>query len=88
MSTNLDIYFVATENNRNVFADAFEITMPVGNILVGDSGRDVEHNDTTLTLDIVSIPKPTKPFLACSIPNIETDSSEISRERQRMDLDA
>jgi hypothetical protein len=75
--TNLDIYFIATENNRDIFADAFEIAMPVGNILVCDSRCDVEHDDTTLTLDVVSISKPTKLFLACSVPDIETDGSKI-----------
>jgi hypothetical protein len=77
MSTNLDIYFVATENNRDIFADPFQVTMPVGNILVCDSRCDVEHDDTALTLDVVSIPKPTELFLPCSVPDVETDSSEI-----------
>lgn len=30
-------------------------TVPVGNILVGDSGCDIKHDDATLPIDVVSI---------------------------------
>jgi len=83
----LDIYFVAAENDRNVFADTFEIAMPVGDIFVRDSGCDVEHDNSALTLDEVSISKTTELLLACSIPNVEANSSEVRRELQRVDLD-
>lgn len=29
--------------------------MPVGNVLVGDSGGDVEHDNTALAVDVVAI---------------------------------
>jgi len=31
------------------------LTMPVGDILVCDSGSNVEHDDTALTVDVVAI---------------------------------
>lgn len=31
------------------------LTVPVGNILVGDAGGDVEHDDTALAVDVVPI---------------------------------
>ena len=30
-------------------------TMPVGNILVGDTGCDIKHDDSALTVDVVSV---------------------------------
>ena len=30
-------------------------TVPVGDVLVCDSGGDVEHDDTTLAIDVVTI---------------------------------
>jgi len=33
----LDVDFVTAEDDRDVFADADEVTMPVGDVLVGDS---------------------------------------------------
>ena len=51
--------------------------MPVGNILVGDSGCDIEHNDTALAVDVVAISKATELLLSCSIPNVEEDLSEV-----------
>ena len=51
--------------------------MPVGNILVGDSGCDIEHDDTALAVDIVSISETTELLLSCGIPHIELDPSVI-----------
>jgi hypothetical protein len=51
--TLLDIDLVTAKNNWDVFADTDKITMPVGNVLVCDTGGDIEHDDGTLTLDAV-----------------------------------
>jgi hypothetical protein len=53
--TDLDVDLVATKDNWDVFTDPLEISVPVGDVLVGDSRGHVEHDDTTLTLDIVSV---------------------------------
>lgn len=49
--------------------------MPVGNVLVGNSGCNVEHDDTALAVDIVPISKTAKLLLPCGIPDIELDRS-------------
>ena len=51
--------------------------MPVGNVLVGDSGGDVKHNDTALAVDIVSISQTTELLLTGSIPHIEDDLAKV-----------
>ena len=53
------------------------LTVPVGNILVGNSGCDIKHDDTALSIDVVSITKTAEFFLACSIPDIELDLSKV-----------
>lgn len=53
------------------------LTVPIWHVLVRDSRGNVEHNNTTLSIDIVSIPQPTKFFLAGCIPNIELDLTQI-----------
>ena len=45
--------------------------MPVGDVLVGDSGCDVEHDDTTLSIDVVPISETPKFLLSCGVPDIE-----------------
>ena len=47
----LDIDLVTAENNWDVFADTDKITVPVGNVLVGDSGGKIEHDNTALSVD-------------------------------------
>ena len=44
-----DVYLVATKDNGNVLTDAHQVTMPVRNVLVGDSRRYIKHDDSTLS---------------------------------------
>lgn len=50
--------------------------MPVGDVLVGDAGSDVEHDDTALAVDIVSITKSSELLLSCGIPDVELDVTQ------------
>ena len=61
--------------------------MPVGNIFVGDAGRDIKHDNAALALDVVTIPETTKLLLSSSIPDVEADRAKVGRELQRVDLD-
>lgn len=53
--------------------------MPVGNVLVSDSRGYVEHDDTALAVDVVTITETTELLLAGSIPYIELDLAEVLR---------
>ena len=52
-------------------------TMPVGHILVGDAGGDVEHDDSALAVDVVAIAETTELFLARSVPYVKDDLSKV-----------
>lgn len=54
-----------------------EHTVPVGNVLVGDTGCDIEHDDTALAVDVVSITEASKLLLSSSIPDIELDVAQV-----------
>ena len=86
--THLDVDLVSAKNNGDVFTDTLEIAMPVGDVLVGDTGGHVKHDDTTLALDIVTVAETAELFLASSVPHVETDSTEVCGEGQGMNLDA
>ena len=51
--------------------------MPVGNILVGDSGCDIKHDDTALSVDVVPISETTELLLSRGVPDIELYPSVI-----------
>ena len=51
--------------------------MPVGNVLVGNTGCDVEHDDAALAVDVVSITKTPKLLLSCGIPDVELDIAQV-----------
>lgn len=53
------------------------LTVPVGDVLVGDTGSHVEHDNTTLAVDIVSISETTELLLTSSVPHVELDRSEV-----------
>jgi hypothetical protein len=58
------------------------LTVPVGNVLVGDAGRDIEHDDAALAVDVVSIAKTTELLLAGSVPDVELDLTEVLQDGQ------
>jgi hypothetical protein len=51
--------------------------VPRRHVLVGDSRSDVEHDDTALAVDVVSISETTELLLAGGIPDIELDGSQV-----------
>ena len=61
--------------------------MPVRDVLVRDTRRHVEHDDTALALDVVTITETTELLLAGSVPDVEADGTKVGRERKRVNLD-
>jgi len=61
--------------------------MPVGYVFVGNPGSHVEHNDTALALDIITIPQPTEFFLPGRVPYIKDDVPKVGVKVERVDLD-
>lgn len=78
--THLDVDFVTTQHNRDVLANALEVAMPVGHVFVGDAGRHIEHDNATLSLDVVSIAQTTELLLSGCVPHVETDGAEVGGE--------
>ena len=73
----LDVDLVAREDDGDVLADADEVTVPVGDVFVGDAGGDVEHDDAALSVDVVTVPQSTELLLPCGIPDVELDGAEV-----------
>ena len=53
--------------------------MPVGDVLVGDTRCNVEHDDTALAINVVSISETTELLLTSSVPHIEDDLTKVLR---------
>jgi hypothetical protein len=51
--------------------------VPVGDVLIGDTGGNVEHDDTALAVDIVSITETSKFLLSRGIPNIKLNLAQV-----------
>lgn len=85
--THLYVDFVTAQDNGDVLANALEITVPVGDVLVRDTGGHVEHDDTALALDVVAVPETTKLLLTRGIPDIEADRAKVGGERERVHFD-
>ncbi len=67
----LDLDLVAAQHNRNVLADARQVTVPVWHVLVGDTRGHVEHDDRALALDVVAIAQAAVLLLAGRVPHVE-----------------
>jgi hypothetical protein len=53
--------------------------MPVGHVLVCDAGGNIEHDDTALSVDVVSITETSELLLASGVPDIELDLAQVLR---------
>lgn len=53
--------------------------MPVRNVLVCDTGSNIEHDDTALAVDVISITETSELFLSSSIPDVELNVSQVLR---------
>lgn len=89
----LYVDLVSAQYNWNVFANSnditctplayfnlfliFKLTMPVWNVLVCDSGGDVEHDDGALAVDVVAISQTAELLLSCGIPDIELNLAQV-----------
>jgi hypothetical protein len=51
--------------------------MPVGHVLVCDAGGNIEHDDTTLAVDVVAITETTELLLTGGIPDIELNLTKV-----------
>ena len=58
--------------------------MPVRNVLVCDTTGNIEHNNTALSLDVVTVTQSTELLLTCSVPHVEADCAEVGVELQRV----
>lgn len=83
----LDINLVSDKHNRNVFTNSDEIFVPLWNILIGDSGADIEHDDTAVSTNVITISETTKLFLTGGIPNVEANLTFRCEELHWVDFD-
>ena len=83
--TNID--FVTDEDDRDGLADTGEILVPLGDVGVGDTRADIEHDDTAVATDVISVSESSKFLLTGGIPNIEDDVSVGGVERHGVHLD-
>jgi hypothetical protein len=51
--------------------------VPVGNVLIGNAGGNIKHDDAALSVDVVSISQTAEFLLASRIPDIKADRSKI-----------
>lgn len=82
----LHVDLVAAEDDRNLLADADQVTVPVGNVLVGDARGDIKHDDTALAVDVVPITQTAELLLSCSVPDVEDNLAQVGGEAERVDL--
>jgi len=83
----LHIHLVAGQDDGDVLANAHQVTVPVGHVLVGDARGDIEHDDAALAVDVVSVAQTAKLLLAGRVPHIELDLAEVGGEGERVDFD-
>lgn len=62
---------------RGSLSERGSLTVPVRDVLVGNTGSNIEHDDTALAVDVVAITETTELLLTSGIPDIELDSTVV-----------
>jgi hypothetical protein len=83
----LHVNLITTENDGDVLAHAAKIAMPGRYILICKARSHIEHNNSTLAMNVVTITESTELFLSCCVPTVETDLTAVGGEVERMNLD-
>ena len=83
----LDINLVSNQHNWDVFAHSDQVLVPLWHVLVGDSRADIEHDDTALSTNVVSVSQSSEFFLTSGVPNVEENLSLGGEEWHWVDLD-
>lgn len=81
------IDLVADEADGDIIADAHQILVPLGHVLIGDSRGDIEHYDATLASNVVAVTQTTELLLTRGIPDVELDKALVRVERHGAHLD-
>jgi hypothetical protein len=82
----LHINLVSTKNNGNVLAHTAKISVPCRHILVCQASRYIKHDNSTLSMNVVTISKTTELLLTSSVPAVESDFTTVCEKVQWMDL--
>ena len=73
----LHLDLISTKHDGNILAHTSDISMPVGDVLVGDSAGHVEHDDGALAVDVVAIAEAAELLLARGVPAVEADGTAV-----------
>lgn len=76
----LTIDLVSNQNNGDVITDSGKILIPLRDIFIGNSGGDIEHDDGSMSSNIISFSESSEFFLSSSIPDIQFNSTSVSEE--------
>ena len=79
---------VADQDDGDVVANACQVLVPLGDVFVGDSGGDIEHENGSIGANIIAFSEPTEFFLPSSIPKRKLDGAMIGVESDGADLNA
>ncbi len=83
-----DINFVTNQTDGDSFADSGQVLVPFGDVLVGDSGAHIEHDDSALPTNVVPFTKSSKFLLSSSVPNVELDWTVVGVENNGIHIDS
>lgn len=80
------IDFVTDQDDGDVVADSGKVLVPLGNVFVGDSGGDVEHEDSSIGANVVSFSETSELLLSGGVPQGELDGAVVGVESDGADF--
>jgi len=86
--TVLDISLVSNQDDGDVFTNLGQVLVPLGDVLVGLTRSEVEHDDGAVGINVVALAEIAEFLLSSSIPDDEADLTTVGREVDAGDIGA
>jgi hypothetical protein len=82
----LNIGLVSDKTNGNIRTHLGKVLVPFIDISISVSGGEVKHDESTVSLDVVTLSQLSKFLLASSVPNVKGDLSKVGVKDNGSDL--
>lgn len=76
----LDVCLVSDQTNGGVGTHLVEIHIPFLDVSIGVSVAEIEHDDSTMGVNVIALSEVSELFLASGVPDVEPDLSVSGAE--------
>jgi len=76
----LTVDLVANEHHGDVVTNSGQILVPFGDIFIGNTGSNIEHDDSGMGTDVISFSETSELLLTGGVPDVKLDGTVVGEK--------